>query len=210
MKILLADDQELMCYTFAGILADEFPAVTICQVNCGLQLEKMARTNNYDIIISDMQMPDKTGLAVLKQLRTEGIKTPFLMVSICPQNQYAMRIFKAGGNGYFEKNGSSENFVAAIKTVLSGKKYISPQTVQNMGELFANDCNKHEQPLSDRELEILQHIALGQHVSEIVALLSLSISTISTYRQRLLKKMNLKTNAELMNYAINNHTYLAP
>jgi two-component system invasion response regulator UvrY len=210
MKILLADDQELMCYTFAGILADEFPAVTICQVNCGLQLEKMARTNNYDIIISDMQMPDKTGLAVLKQLRTEGIKTPFLMVSICPQNQYAMRIFKAGGNGYFEKNGSSENFVAAIKTVLSGKKYISPQTVQNMGELFANDCNKHEQPLSDRELEILQHIALGQHVSEIAALLSLSISTISTYRQRLLKKMNLKTNAELMNYAINNHTYLAP
>jgi len=77
MKILLADDQELMRYTFAGIIADGFPAATICQVNCGLQLEKMARTNHYDIIISDMQMPDKTGLAVLKQLRAEHIKHLF-------------------------------------------------------------------------------------------------------------------------------------
>ena len=210
MKILLADDQELMCYTFAGILADEFPAATLCQVNCGFQLEKMARTNNYDIIISDMQMPDKTGLAVLKQLRTEGIKTPFLMISSCPQNQYALRIFKAGGNGYFEKDGSCLNFVAAIKTILSGKKYISTEIVQSMGELFANDCNNHQPPISDRELEILQHISLGKQVSEIASLLSLSISTICTYRQRLLKKMQLKTNAQLMHYAINNHSYLAP
>jgi len=132
------------------------------------------------------------------------------MVSINPQSQFALRIFKAGGNGYFEKNGSYLNFIAAIQTVLSGKKYISPEIAQNLASLFANDFDKQHQPISDRELEILQHIALGQQVSEIAALLSLSISTICTYRQRLLKKMQLKTNAQLMHYAINNHTYLAP
>jgi two-component system invasion response regulator UvrY len=205
MKILLADDQELMLYSFAGILADEFPQATICKVNCGLQLEKMARTQTFDIIISDMQMPDKTGFAVLKQLRAQQIKTPFLIISSCPENQYAQRVLKAGGNGYFVKSGTHQNFIIAVQTILSGKKYISFQATQNMAfEFDENQIRQAHQLISDRELEILKHISCGKHLSEIAHLLSLSLATINTYRQRLLKKMHLTTTAELMHYAIIN------
>jgi two-component system invasion response regulator UvrY len=206
MKILLADDQEIMRYSFAGILTAEYPKATICQATCGFELEKMARTQKWDIIISDMQMPNKTGLDVLKQLRTEGIKTPFLIISICPDSQYAMRILKAGGNGYFEKNGTHVDFVTAIETILAGKKYLSPETFEEMASQFdENLIKKPHQLISDRELAILKYIASGKAVSEIAMLLSLSIPTIATYRHRLLQKMHLKTNAQLMNYAIINH-----
>src|SRR6185312_3628050 len=106
MKILIADDQEMILYALNGILIAEYPTAQIQEVTNGLQLEKLARTQTFDIIISDMVMPDKSGLDVLKQLRLENIKTPMLIVSIYPENQYALRVLKAGGNGYFLKGGS--------------------------------------------------------------------------------------------------------
>ena len=206
MKILIADDHEMSLYAINGILMAEYPSAKIQQVNDGLQLEKLARTQAFDIIISDMLMPEKTGLDVLKQLRGEGIKTPFLMVSIYPEAQYAIRILKAGGNGYFEKNGTRENFITAIQAILAGKKYLSPETIEDMTSRFDENLVKQpHQLISDRELEILKYIAAGKAVSEIAMLLSLSIATISTYRHRLLQKMHFKTNAQLMNYAITNH-----
>lgn len=206
MEILLADDQELIIYSLAGIISDEFPKANLQQTNCGLQLEKLARSQTWDIIISDILMPDKTGLEVLKQLRSEGIKTPMLIISVCPESQYAQRILKAGGNGYFVKTGTKQNFILAIQTILNGKKYISPEALENMASLF-DESQTHEahQLISDRELEILKHIGSGKLVSEIATLLSLSVSTICTYRQRLLKKIHLHSSAELMHYAITNH-----
>jgi DNA-binding NarL/FixJ family response regulator len=205
MNILIADDHELIRSCFVQIITEEFSSATIHEAKSGLQAEKMARTGKWDIIISDMSMPDKTGLDILKQLRSESIKIPVLIASILPEDQYALRVLKAGGNGYITKGCSRADFVHAVKTILSGKKYISASVAEKLATRFDDDMSKEQHELiSDRELQILKLIASGKTVSEIAKELTLSVATISTYRHRLLEKMNLKNNAELTHYAINN------
>lgn len=206
MNILLVDDHELVRGGLARIIAEEFSSATIHEAKNGLQAEKIARKGKWDIIISDMSMPDKTGLEVLKQLRAEGIKIPVLILSIHPENQYALRVLKAGGNGYITKDCPRAEFVNAVKIILSGKKYISANIAEKLASRFDDEIGKEQHELiSDRELEVLKYIASGKTVSEIAAELSLSVATVSTYRTRLLEKMDMKNNAELAIYAINNH-----
>jgi two-component system invasion response regulator UvrY len=206
MNILIADDHELIRNGLARIIAEEFPFAKIKEASNGIQAEKMAKVERLDLIIMDMSMPDKTGLDVLKQLRIESIKTPILILSIYPENQYALRVLKAGGNGYISKECPRVDFISAVKTILAGKKYISAEVTEKLASRFDDDMGKEQHELiSDRELEVLKLIASGKTVSEIAAELSLSVPTISTYRSRLLEKMNLKNNAELTYYAINNH-----
>jgi two-component system invasion response regulator UvrY len=205
MKILIADDHELVRNGLAGIVAEEFPSATIQEVSNGTLAEKMGRSQEWDLIISDMSMPDKTGLDVLKQLRSEGIKVPFLILSIHPENQYALRVLKVGGNGYITKDCPREEFVNAMRVILGGKKYISQNVAEKLASRFDNDLQKEQHELiSDRELQVLKLIATGKTVSQIAKDLSLSVATISTYRSRILEKMNMKTNAELTVYAISN------
>lgn len=205
MKILLADDHELIREGFSRILSEEFPSVLVKEASNGNEAEKIACLEEWDIIIMDMSMPFKTGLDVLKQLRLKSIKTPVLICSIHPENQYALRILKAGGNGYISKDCSRSEFITAIKSIINGKKYISASVTETLALNFSNDINKEQyELLSDRELEVLKLIASGNSVSEIAEALRLSVTTISTYRGRLLEKMNLKNNAELTHYAINN------
>ncbi len=206
MKILIADDHELVRSGLARIIAEEFSSCTIHEAENGLQAEKMARSGKWDLIISDMSMPDKTGLDVLKQLRSEAIKIPVLILSIHPENQYALRVLKAGGNGYITKDCPRAEFINAVKIILSGKKYISANVAEKLASRFDDEINKEQHELiSDRELQVLKLIASGKTVSEIADELALSIATISTYRHRLLEKMNFKNNAELTHYAITNH-----
>jgi DNA-binding NarL/FixJ family response regulator len=206
MKILIADDHELVRSGLARIIAEEFSSATIHEAENGLQAEKMARTGKWDLIISDMSMPDKTGLDVLKQLRSEAIKIPVLILSIHPENQYALRVLKAGGNGYITKDCPRAEFINAVKIILSGKKYISANVAEKLASRFDDEINKEQHELiSDRELQVLKLIAFGKTVSEIADELSLSVATISTYRHRLLEKMDLKNNAELTHYAISNN-----
>lgn len=206
MNILIVDDHELVRSGLVRIVAEEFPFATIQEAQNGSQAEKMARNGQWDIIISDMSMPDKTGLDVLKQLRSESIKTPVLILSIHPENQYAIRILKAGGNGYITKDCPSTELINAIKIILSGKKYISANIADKLATRFDEEIGKEQHELiSDRELEVLKLIASGKIVTEIATELSLSVATISTYRHRLLEKMGLKNNAELICYAINNN-----
>src|SRR6185312_11563687 len=206
MKILVADDHELVRGGLARIIAEEFSSAQIHEASDGLHAEKTARTEKLDLIIMDMSMPGKTGLDVLKQLRAESIKTPILILSIHPENQYALRVLKAGGNGYISKDCPHADFISAVRTILAGKKYISADMAEKLASRFDEDTSKEQHELiSDRELEVLKLIAAGKTVSEIANELSLSIATISTYRHRLLEKMNLKNNAELTHYAINNH-----
>lgn len=205
MNILLVDDHELVRGGLARIIAEEFSSAIIHEAENGLQAEKLARSGKWDIIISDMSMPDKTGLDVLKQLRSESIKTPMLILSIHPENQYALRVLKAGGNGYITKDCPRAEFVNAIKIILSGKKYISSNIAEKLASRFDEDLGKEQHELiSDRELQVLKLIGSGKTVSEIAQELSLSVATISTYRSRLLEKMSLKNNSELALYAINN------
>jgi DNA-binding NarL/FixJ family response regulator len=171
-----------------------------------MEVEKKAREEKWDLIIMDMSMPDKTGLDVLKQLRMEGIKIPVLILSIHPENQYSLRILKAGGHGYISKNCLHADFIHAVKTTLSGKKYMSADMMEQLASRLDGSTDKEQHELiSDRELQVLKLIANGKTVSEIANELSLSVATISTYRRRLLEKINLKNNAELALYAINNH-----
>jgi len=206
MKILIVDDHELVRGGLSRIVAEEFTAADIQEVSNGTSAEKAARTGHWDLVIMDMSMPDKTGLDVLKQLRSESIKIPVLIVSIHPENQYALRVLKAGGNGYITKDCPRAEFVNAIKIILGGKKYISQEVAEKLASRFDGDMGKEQHELiSDRELQVLKLIASGKTVSEIAEELSLSVATVSTYRSRLLEKMNMKNNAELTVYAINNH-----
>jgi two-component system, NarL family, invasion response regulator UvrY len=206
MNILIADDHELVRGGLARIVAEEFPFAKIQEASNGTQAEKTARNGKWELIIMDMSMPDKTGLDVLKQLRAESIKTPVLILSIHPENQYALRVLKAGGNGYISKDCPRADFVNAVRVILNGKKYMSADIIEKLTSRFDEDVSKEQHELiSDREMQVLKFIASGKTVSEIADELSLSVATISTYRSRLLEKMNLKNNAELTHYAINNN-----
>lgn len=206
MNILIADDHELVRGGLSRIIAEEFPAAKIVEVPDGHSAEKMARSGEWAILITDMSMPDKTGLDVLKQLRSEGIKIPVLILSIHPENQYALRVLKAGGNGYITKDCPRTELVNAIRIILGGKKYITQEVAEKLASRLDDDMGKEKHELiSDRELQVLKLIASGKTVSMIAEELSLSVATVSTYRSRLLEKMNLKNNAELTVYAINNH-----
>jgi len=205
MNILIADDMELQRIWLGYSIAEEFPLAVISKAENGTQAEKMTREGKLDLLVLDISMPDKTGLDVIKQLRSESIKIPILVVSSHSEDQYALRSFRAGADGYISKDCSHPDFINAIKTVLSGKKYIS----SNLSEMMATRMGKgkdeekemHEN-ISDRELQILILISTGKTVSQIASQLSLSISTISTYRTRLLEKMMLKNTAALINYVI--------
>lgn len=206
MNILIADDHELVRGGLSRIMAEEFPAAKIVEVPDGHSAEKMVRSGEWAILIMDMSMPDKTGLDVLKQLRSEGIKIPILILSIHPENQYALRVLKAGGNGYITKDCPRAELVNATRIILGGKKYITQEVAEKLTSRLDDDMGKEKHELiSDRELQVLKLIASGKTVSMIAEELSLSVATVSTYRSRLLEKMNLKNNAELTVYAINNH-----
>lgn len=203
MNILIADDHELVRGGLARIMGEEFPSANIEEAPGGLPAEKKARQTKFDIIIMDMAMPDKTGLDVLKQLRAEEIKTPVLILSIHPENQYALRVLKAGGNGYITKGSPRADFIDAVRTILNGRKFISKEVTDILATMIDKDASKEQHELiSDRELQVMKLIASGKSVSQIAQELSLSPTTVSTYRQRVLEKMNLKNNAEITHYAI--------
>lgn len=205
MKILIVDDHELVRSGLARIVAEEFPMAEIQEASNGMEAEKLVRKGQFDLLIMDLSMPEKTGLEVLKQLRSEANRIPILILSIHPENQYALRVLKAGGNGYISKDALRVDFVVALNNALKGKKYISAEALEQIASHLDDDLNKekHER-ITDREMQVLKLIASGKTVSAIADILSLSVPTISTYRHRLLEKMNFKNNSELTIYAINN------
>src|SRR6185437_1230422 len=163
MNILIADDHELVRGGLARIIAEEFSSAQIHEASDGLHAEKLARREKLDLIIMDMSMPGKTGLDVLKQLRTESIKTPVLILSIHPENQYAIRVLKSGGNGYISKDCPRTYFINAVRTILAGKKYVSADVTEKLASRFDDDMGKEQHELiSDRELEVLKLIAGGK------------------------------------------------
>ncbi|TAH12060.1 MAG: DNA-binding response regulator [Sphingobacteriia bacterium] len=187
MRILIADDHSL--------------------IREGLK-KKLAINEKWDIIISDISMPGQSGIEVLKQIKVQMPSTPILMLSMHAPEQYAVRAIKAGASGYLTKESVPYELVTAVQQILLGKKYITNRVAEVLAESLENYNNKlpHEQ-LSDREFEVLRMIVEGKSISEIGDILSLNVNTISTYRSRIMEKMNIRTNADLVKYSMENKLF---
>jgi two-component system invasion response regulator UvrY len=203
MKILIADDHTVVRKGLRQIIHDEFPFAEIEEVADTEALLKKVMKAEWDMVISDLSMPGRSGLDALLQIKEHYPKLPVLILSVYPEDQYALRVLKAGASGYLTKDSAPEELIKAMKQVLLGKKYITPAVAEKLISVLGQDSDKqlYEQ-LSDREFEVLKLIAAGKSVSDIAAMLSLSVTTVSTYRARILSKMNMKTNADLIMYAI--------
>jgi two-component system, NarL family, invasion response regulator UvrY len=202
-KILIADDHTVVRRGLKQILLEEFPFAFIDEVGDAEELIKKVMKNEWDVIISDLSMPGRSGLESLQHIKQYHPKLPVLILSVHPEEQYAIRVLKAGASGYLNKDLAPEELVKAVNCVLSGKKYITASIAEKLASTLDLDGEKalHEF-LSDREFEVLKFLAAGKSVSDIAEQLSLSVTTVSTYRARIMTKMNLKTNADLTLYAI--------
>ncbi len=206
MRILIADDHDTVRRGLKEILLEEFPKAHISAVNDGTELIRNARKESWNIIISDLTMPGKNGLETLKQLKEEFPKIPVLILSMHPEYLYAIRALRAGAAGYLSKDSAAEELVNAVRMILNGRKYITTAVAEKLAENLEQDSTKElHEVLSDREFDILKLIASGNTVSEIGTMLSLSVSTVSTYRARILIKMKLRSNADITQYAMQNN-----
>ena len=206
MKFLVADDHAIVRKGIAQILCDEFPSATVKEVSNSQEVIAEAKNGPWDVILLDISMPGRNGIETLKQIRSDGVKAPVLMLSMHSAEQYAIRVFRAGASGFLNKETATDELLVAVRKVLSGRKYITPSVAEKLADSVGeNDSKPRHELLSDREMQVLQHIASGKTVSAIGDELSLSVNTISTYRARILDKLNLSNNAEITRYALDNH-----
>ena len=203
IKILIADDHLIVREGIRRIIDDSADMNVVAEASNGMEALELVWNNKYDLILLDISMPGQNGLQTLKEIKKHDKDLPVLMLSMHAEQQYAMRAIKAGASGYLTKDSASTQLVKAIRKINDGRKYIS----QEVAELLATDLF-HEQDkdpheyLSDREFEILKLIAKGQSQKEIGNDLSISHKTVSTYRTRILDKLNLRTTSDLIHYAI--------
>lgn len=205
MRILIADDHSVVRHGLERILLKEFPSAKIEHVADADDLLKKVIHSTWDMIISDVSMPGKSGLEVLQQIKELHPKVPVLMLSVHPEEHYAIRALKAGASGYLNKEMAPEELIKAVRSVLLGRRYITPSLAEKLADQLGNNTSAlpHES-LSDREFEVFKYLAAGKSIQEISGLLFISSSTVSTYRARILEKMNMKTNVDLTMYAIAN------
>lgn len=203
IRILIADDHALIRRGIKDILLEEFQTAEITDVGDGESLVKEVRNKEWDIVITDLSMPGRSGLEALQEIKNIYPKLPVLVLSAHSEDQYAVRVLKAGASGYLLKESVPDQLIAAVHSALLGKKYITASVAERLVASFNISSSQlpHE-ALSDREFEVLKLLASGKQVSEIGTTLFLSSTTISTYRARILIKMGLKTNADLTKYAI--------
>ena len=204
MKILIVDDYAVVRRGLQQIVLDEYEDIVFGEATNGQEALDMLSEQNWDVIVLDISMPGRSGLDVLKEIRKLRSDIPVLVLSIHPEDQFAVRVLRAGASGYMTKETAPEELVTAIDKVMSGGTYVS----RSLAELLARDLQRDtgdttlHSRLSDREYEVMVMIASGKPVSQIADELTLSVKTISTYRARILDKVQMKSNAEITRYAI--------
>jgi DNA-binding NarL/FixJ family response regulator len=203
MKVLIADDHEIVRRGLRDILADEFSGLRVTEARDGREALEAARKQTWELALVDIKLPGRSGLEVLEELKKLQPKTPVVVVSAFPVEEYALRAFKLGAAAYVSKEGASDELLAAVRKALAGGRYVTPTLAEKLAAVLAGEaaCSPHES-LSNRELEVLRLIAAGRALKEVAAELHLSEKTVSTYRLRVSKKMNLSTNVELTRYAL--------
>ncbi len=206
LRILIADDHAVVRKGLMQILTDAFNEIYIEEVADAEQMIHSVMNSKWDIVISDIHMPGRSGLDALKQIRHVYPNLPILILSLHPEDHYAIRVLKAGASGYLCKDSATDELVTAVQRILSGKKYFSSDVVEKLIKTMGADESKLAyEYLSNREFDVMGHLAAGKSVSEIAEMLSLSVATISTYRSRILAKTGLKSNSDLTRYAMENH-----
>ena len=202
-KILIVDDHPIVRDGLKQILGDTSDLVVSGEAGNADEALALVRDSDFDLVVLDITLPGRTGIDLLRDLRRERPTLPVLMLSIHPEDELGIRAVKAGASGFLSKECASDDLVRAIQLIVAGNKYISRALADRLIEEILRDTNRppHEL-LSDREYEVLSLIATGSSMKEVAAALSLSKSTVSTYRSRILDKLNVKSNAEITRYAI--------
>jgi DNA-binding NarL/FixJ family response regulator len=206
IRVLIADDHAILRRGLIEILVRELKDPVWGEAEDAQQVLAQVRSHDWDLVILDVSMPGRSGIDVLTDLKLVRPKLPVLVLSMHPEDQYGKRVLKAGASGYMNKNTAPEELIKAIRKVLAGGRYVSPALAEKLAlDLNEDHVRPRHEALSDREFEVLRLIASGKTVTQIAEGLHLSVATISTYRARILEKMNMTTTAELMRYAFQNH-----
>ena len=203
-RVLIADDHALFRAGLRQFLVDALPAAEIGEAASGNEVLTCLQRTGCDMLILDINMPDRTGLDILRHVTSGHPATRVLVLSGYPERQYALNVLRAGAAGYIAKDAAPEDLLKAVRMVLQGRRYVS----ESLAELLLLDMDRADKPLhallSDREFQIFGKLAAGTSVSDIGRELCLSVKTVSTYRTRILEKMRMKSNADLTSYALRN------
>ncbi|MBK7560278.1 MAG: response regulator transcription factor [Chitinophagaceae bacterium] len=203
IRILIADDHAIVRRGLKQILEEHYSTSQIGEAGDAEDLIKKVMDQDWDVVICDMSMPGRSGLDALGQIKQFSPKLPVLIMSMYPEDQYALRVLKAGASGFLGKETIHDDIVKAIETVRSGRKFITPAIAEKLADAFETGASHlmHES-LSDREFDVFKLLSSGKSITEISEHLSLSATTVSTYRSRIMYKMNMHSNADLTRYAL--------
>ncbi|MGE3842473.1 MAG: response regulator [Vicinamibacterales bacterium] len=207
MRILLADDHALVRRGIAHVLREDFPSLTIEEVGLAQMAINLAVSAHWDIVVLDISLPDRDGLDALKEIKRAKPDVPVLMLSLYPEGQYARRALRAGASGYLTKDSAPEELTIAIRRILRGGRYVSSALAEQLAADLSQPTADRPGPerLSDRELEVLRLIGRGETPTQVAQRLGLSVKTVSTYRTRLLEKLEMQTTADLIRFAVDEH-----
>jgi two-component system invasion response regulator UvrY len=205
MKVLIADDHAVVRRGVREIIEEARLDFEVDEANSASETMKVVRENAYDIVLLDISFPDGSGLDVLRHIHSHSPQTRVLLLSMYSEAQYAQRALRAGASGYLTKDGAPKELVTAIQKVAVGGKYITQSLAERLAqEIDASIKKAPHEMISDREFQVLTRLGAGKSNGEIAKELSLSPKTVSTYRSRLLNKLNLKTTAEIVRYVMEN------
>ncbi len=205
MKVLVVDDHAIVRHGLKQILSELDEITLVAEAATGNDAIRMVRDAAWDLVMLDITLPDRNGIEVLKQLKNEFPKLRVLMLTGHGENQYALRALKAGAAGYLTKQSAADELITAVRQVASGRKYVTASLAEMLAENLGHDVERpRHETLSDREYQTLCLIAQGKSLTLIAEEMCLSVKTVSVYRSRLLQKMELKNNPELIHYAIKN------
>ena len=202
LRILIADDHYLIRRGLRQLLEETLPGTQVDESEDGPRTLAAARQNKYDVIILDISMPGKDGLDLVHDLKDIDPLVHILILSIQPEEQYALRAFRLGASGCLNKSGAPSELIVAVKTMIAGKRYVSARAQELMlEEVVGGGSGLPHERLSDREYQVFRMLASGKTIGEISEVLALSVKTVSTYRARILEKTGLENNAQLTHYA---------
>ena len=206
IKILIADDHTIVRKGIIQLIEGAQDIKVTAEAKNAAEVLHLITRQDFDVIVLDISMPGRSGLEVLKELKSIKPEIPILILSMFPEEQYAIRVMRSGASGYLTKESAPEELIKALRTIAGGKKYIHPSLAEQLADHFDQNVDKPlTEQLSDREYETMIKIATGKSLTEIAEELSISVKTVSTYRRRVLNKLNVHSNVELTQWVIKNN-----